>query len=222
MPIDSYSAVCVFSFRGVTLLRYIIVTPVMWIFRCDMTPDNSELFRDLFLYFNNISSRWTCYTGHILWTNAKRDCRSCNGRTRKRRGPRKRWRDEVGEDTNVMGIKYRQAMVSDPEEWRKILLGAKVHNGLQCLRRRRRRRRRRRGGRRRKLQRNLTTLCSYISSSVVNWTEDITSTGLLGKRTGMCCLKCVDSAGKMILKRLFERYGFDILKPVRNSTYHQV
>jgi len=33
-------------------------------------------------------------------------------------------------------------MFSDREEWRKIVFGAKVHNGLQCLRKRRRRRRR--------------------------------------------------------------------------------
>jgi hypothetical protein len=53
------------------------------------------------------------------------------------------------------------------------------------------------------------TLYSYISSIVANGTEDLMSTGLLRKNTGMYCLKCVDSAGKIILKRVFEKYGID-------------
>ena len=48
------------------------------------------------------------------------------------------------------------------------------------------------------------------------------STGLLGKKTGMYCLKCVDSAGKLILKWVFEKYGIDLLKPAKNSTYLQL
>jgi hypothetical protein len=40
-----------------------------------------------------------------------------------------------------MGIKNRQAMVRHRREQRKIVLEAKVHNGLQCLGRKRRRRR---------------------------------------------------------------------------------
>lgn len=48
----------------------------------------------------------------------------------------KRWRDEVKEDMNVMGIKNRQAMARDYQEWRKIVWEAKVQNGLQCSRRR--------------------------------------------------------------------------------------
>jgi hypothetical protein len=63
--------------------------------------------------------------------------------TRKRGRSCKRWRDDVEEDLNIMGLKNRQAMVIDRQEWRKIVLEAKVHNGLYCLRRRRKRRRRR-------------------------------------------------------------------------------
>jgi hypothetical protein len=43
---------------------------------------------------------------------------------------RKRWRDEVEEDLNIMGLKNRQAMARYGPKWRKTLLEAKVHNGL--------------------------------------------------------------------------------------------
>ena len=46
----------------------------------------------------------------------------------------------VGEDLNVMGIKNRQATVSGREEWRQIVLEAKVYSRLKRLRRRRRKR----------------------------------------------------------------------------------
>jgi hypothetical protein len=51
---------------------------------------------------------------------------------------------EAEEDWNIIGIKNRQAMVRDRRKWRKIVLEAKVHGGLQGFRRRRTRRRRRR------------------------------------------------------------------------------
>jgi hypothetical protein len=49
--------------------------------------------------------------------------------TRKRR-PHKRWKDEVEEDLNIMGIKNGRAADRDRRKWRKIVLQAKVHNGL--------------------------------------------------------------------------------------------
>jgi hypothetical protein len=59
--------------------------------------------------------------------------------TRKRGRPRKRRKDEVEEDLNIMGIKNERAAARDRRKWWKIVLQAKVHNGLQRLRRRRRR-----------------------------------------------------------------------------------
>jgi hypothetical protein len=50
--------------------------------------------------------------------------------TRKRERPRKRWKEEVEEDLNVMGIKNGRAAARDRRKWRKTVLQAKVHNGL--------------------------------------------------------------------------------------------
>jgi hypothetical protein len=50
--------------------------------------------------------------------------------TRKRGRPRKRWIDEVEEDLKIMEIRSWHAVAKDHEKWRKIILEAKVHNGL--------------------------------------------------------------------------------------------
>ena len=44
--------------------------------------------------------------------------------------PRKRWKDDVQEGLNIVGIKYRRAMATDRRKWGRIVLEAKVHNGL--------------------------------------------------------------------------------------------
>jgi hypothetical protein len=50
--------------------------------------------------------------------------------TRKRGRPRKRWKDEVEEDLNIMGIKNGRAAARDRRKWRKTVLQAKDHKGL--------------------------------------------------------------------------------------------
>jgi hypothetical protein len=60
-------------------------------------------------------------------------------RNKERGRQRKRWKDEVEEDLNIMGIKNGSAAARDRRKWRKTLLQAKVHKGMQRLRKRRRR-----------------------------------------------------------------------------------
>jgi hypothetical protein len=50
--------------------------------------------------------------------------------TRKRGRPRKRWIYEYEEDLKIMGIRNWLAVAKDRQERRKIILEAKVHNGL--------------------------------------------------------------------------------------------
>jgi hypothetical protein len=50
--------------------------------------------------------------------------------TRKRERPRKRWIHEVEEDLKIMGIRNWHAVTKDSQEWGKIALEAKVHDGL--------------------------------------------------------------------------------------------
>lgn len=46
------------------------------------------------------------------------------------RRPPKGWWDEVGEDSNKMGIEDRQVIVRDHWEWRKIELVTEVHERM--------------------------------------------------------------------------------------------
>jgi hypothetical protein len=60
----------------------------------------------------------------------KTNCSGYNRRNKKRGRPRKRWKDEVEEDFNIMEIKNGIAVAGDRGKWRKIVLQAEVHNGL--------------------------------------------------------------------------------------------
>jgi hypothetical protein len=72
---------------------------------------------------------WTC-RNDAKPKNAKTNSSICKEGTRKRGRPRKRWKDVVEEDLNVMGIKNGRAAVRDRRKWRKIVFQAKIHNGL--------------------------------------------------------------------------------------------
>jgi hypothetical protein len=50
--------------------------------------------------------------------------------TRRRGRPRKRWREEVERDFQVLGVRRWRELVTDREKWRRIFRQAKAHSGL--------------------------------------------------------------------------------------------
>jgi hypothetical protein len=52
--------------------------------------------------------------------------------TRKRGRPRKRWKDEVEEDLNIMGIKNGRAAARGRRKWRKIRIYCKPRSTTDC------------------------------------------------------------------------------------------
>jgi len=50
--------------------------------------------------------------------------------TRRRGRPRKRWREEVERDLQVLGVRRWRELVIDREKWRGIVGQAKAHSGL--------------------------------------------------------------------------------------------
>jgi hypothetical protein len=51
-------------------------------------------------------------------------------RTRRRRRPRERWKEEVERDLQVLGVRRWRELVTDREKWRDIVRQAKAHSGL--------------------------------------------------------------------------------------------
>jgi len=52
--------------------------------------------------------------------------------TRRRGRPRKRWKEEVERDLQVVGVRRWRELVADGKKWKNIVRQAKVHSGLQC------------------------------------------------------------------------------------------
>jgi hypothetical protein len=50
--------------------------------------------------------------------------------TRRRSRPRKRWKEEVERDLQVLGARRWREMVTDRKKWRDIVRQAKAHSGL--------------------------------------------------------------------------------------------
>ena len=49
----------------------------------------------------------------------------------KRKGrPRKRWKEEVGRDLQVLGVRRLKELVADRKKWKDIFRQAKAHSGL--------------------------------------------------------------------------------------------
>jgi len=52
--------------------------------------------------------------------------------TRRRGRPRKRWKEEVERDLEVLGVRRWRESVADRKKWKDIVRQAKAHSGLQC------------------------------------------------------------------------------------------
>jgi hypothetical protein len=50
--------------------------------------------------------------------------------TRQRGRPRKRWKEEVERDLQVLGVRRWRELVTDRKKWRDIVRQAKAHGGL--------------------------------------------------------------------------------------------
>ena len=50
--------------------------------------------------------------------------------TRRRGRPRKRWKEEVERDLQVLGVRRWRELVADREKWKDIFRQAKAHSGL--------------------------------------------------------------------------------------------
>jgi hypothetical protein len=50
--------------------------------------------------------------------------------TRRRRRPRKRWKEEVERDLQVLGARRWRELVADRKKWKDIVRHAKAHSGL--------------------------------------------------------------------------------------------
>jgi len=58
---------------------------------------------------------------------------SAIGRRRRRSGrSRKRWKEEVERDFQVLGVRSWRELVADRKIWKDIVRQAKAHSGLQC------------------------------------------------------------------------------------------
>ena len=50
--------------------------------------------------------------------------------SRRRGRPRKRWKEEVGRDLEVLGVRRWRQLVADRKKWKDIVRQAKAHSGL--------------------------------------------------------------------------------------------
>jgi hypothetical protein len=50
--------------------------------------------------------------------------------TKCRRRPRKRWKEEIERDLQVLGVRRWRELVTDRKKWKDIVQQAKAHSGL--------------------------------------------------------------------------------------------
>jgi hypothetical protein len=86
---------------------------------------------DIVIFIKSLRLRWCAHVERMQNQQMSKQIATTTMEGIRKRGRScKRWRDKVEEDLNIMGITNRHANVKDRLEWRKIVLEAKVHNGL--------------------------------------------------------------------------------------------
>jgi len=81
-----------------------------------------------------IKSKRMAWLGHVMRMEGKRIRKRVlewkpTGR-RNRGRPRKRWIEDIEEDTHIMGIRGWRKLCKERSEWKKITDKAKTHSGL--------------------------------------------------------------------------------------------
>ena len=68
--------------------------------------------------------------GRTLFDRAKPTA-GCSANERRRRRPRKRWKEEVERDLQVLGVRRWRELVADmKKKWKDIVRQGKAHSGL--------------------------------------------------------------------------------------------
>ena len=62
--------------------------------------------------------------------DAQKERHSRTGRDEKKRRPRKRWKEEVERDLQVLGVRRCRELVADRKKWKDIVRQAKANSGL--------------------------------------------------------------------------------------------
>jgi hypothetical protein len=62
--------------------------------------------------------------------NAQDDLHSRTGGARRRGRPRKRWKEDVERDLQVLGVRRWRELATDRKKWQDIVRQAKTHSGL--------------------------------------------------------------------------------------------
>jgi len=81
-----------------------------------------------------IKGQWISWLGHLERMDEDRMPKKIFTQelegTRRRGRPRKRWKEEVERDLQVLGMRRWRELVADRKTWKDIVRQAKAHSGL--------------------------------------------------------------------------------------------
>jgi hypothetical protein len=102
-----------------------------WRLRTNKEIEDISEGADIVKFIKSLRLRWCGHTERMNNERMPKKILTSKMEGKRKRGrPYKRRIDEVEEDLKIMGIRDRHAEARDHQEWRWIVLKAKVHNGL--------------------------------------------------------------------------------------------